>query len=183
MARMILNPGQLFRRVVVVGCAALAFGCQPTPVQPTSPQPQVVVNGNPSISGPAARPEQIEGAIHSDVCAARLQQISGALLEYYAIHGQLPPTLEVLSSLSDLDQPLTFTCPKSDQPFIYVPGGLHSPGDARQIVVYDPGVDRAGLRWIVRMRSPRGREAAATWVEHVPATSFQTNTPAQPMMH
>jgi hypothetical protein len=183
MAEMSLNPARVIRSLIVIGGVLLAIGCQPAPAPQTRSQPQVIINGAQSVSDPPARPEQIEGAIHSDACAERLQEISGALLEYYASYEKLPARLDVLNSLPDLDQPLAFSCPNSDRPFVYVPSGLHSAGDSRQIVLYDPAIDRAGLRWVIRMRRPSAREAAATWVEHVLASSFDIRPPAQPAAH
>jgi hypothetical protein len=139
-------------------------------VRVNSPQEQ-------SPSDPAARPEQIESAIHSDPCSLRLQDISGALLEYFAIHNRLPAALAVLNGLPDLDHPLTFACPGSNKPFVYVPTGLISPTDPQQIVLYDPAVDRSGLRWVIRLRRPRGGETAAAFVEHMPQSVFQTFAP------
>lgn len=183
MAGMIAHSDRMFWKCIGVGWAFVAIGCQPAPAPQTRSQPQVIINGAQSVSDPPARPEQIEGAIHSDVCAARLQEISGALLEYYASYERLPARLDVLNSLPDLDQPLAFSCPNSDRAFVYVPTGLHSAGDSRPIVLYDPAIDRAGLRWVIRMRKPTAREAAATWVERVPASTIDIHPPAQPAVH
>ena len=106
-----------------------------------------------------------------------MQDISGALLEYYAINSRLPATLAELNSLSDLDRPLTFSSPASGKPFVYAPVGLRSPADPREIVLFDPAVDREGLRWVIKLRRPRGREVAATWVERIPNSIFQTYAP------
>lgn len=170
----------VFRCVLWAGFTAFAPGCRQAN-QPVAQDEHVQVRiGSPqeqSPSDPAARPEQIESAIHSDPCAARLQDISGALLEYLAIHNRMPATLAELNTLPDLDQPLTFACPSSAKPFVYVPAGLISPTDPRQIVLYDSAVDRAGLRWVIRLRRPRGRESAATFVEHMPQSVFQSFAP------
>lgn len=141
----------------------------------------VTVRGAPSDpqSDPAARPEQIENALHSDPCALRLQQIGGALLEYYAIHGRLPTRLEDLSTLTDLEQPLSFSCPGTGKPLVYVPSGLVRLADPQPIVLFDPTVDRARLRWVIRLRRPTPREAGTTFVEHLPESVFQTFVPAQ----
>lgn len=181
MAAMIVNYRSLLPGLMWAACAALAIGCQPAPNAPEQQSRQMTVTVNaPQAdphSDPAARPEQIESALHSDPCAARLQDIGGALLEYYFLHGRLPMTLEELSALPDLERPLTFSCPGSDKAFVYVPAGLVSAGDPRPIVVYDPTVDRAGLRWVIRLRRPTHREAAAAFVEHIPQSVFQTATP------
>lgn len=169
-----------------VACLALAGGCQPAPIaspqqQPPTQQMTVTVNASPADpqSDPAASPEQIEGALRSDPCAARLQEIGGALLEYHALHGRLPTRLEDLSTLPDLERPLSFSCPGSGKPFVYVPSGLVRLADPRPIVLFDPAVDRAGLRWVIRLRRPTPREAGTTFVEHLPESIFKTFVPAQ----
>ena len=171
----------VFGWLILSGCAAVMLGCRQTAPPASEQRPievRVSTQQEQSASDPAARTEQIETAIHSDPCSLRLQQISGAILEYIAIHARLPEKLSQLNALPDLDEPLTFTCPGSAHPFVYVPSGLVSPTDPRQIVVYDPDTDRAGLRWVICLRRPRPREAAATFVERMPQAVFQTFTPA-----
>lgn len=172
----------VFRWLLFMACAAASSGCRQAPPSSAEQRPIEVRVSTPqqeqSPSDPAARTEQIETAIRSDPCSLRLQQISGALLEYGAIHGRLPEKLSQLNALPDLDEPLTFTCPGSAHPFVYVPSGLVSPTDPRQIVLYDPDMDKAGLRWVICLRRPRPREAAATFVERMPQAVFQTFTPA-----
>jgi hypothetical protein len=185
MTEMIVNDRSPLPHLIRASCVVFAVGCQPAPEAPQhQPPPQqmtVMVNapqGNPN-SDPAARPEQIEGAIHSDPCSARLHEISGALLEYYALHGRLPVRLEDLNALPDLDQPLSFSCPASGKPFVYVPSGLVRLADPQPIVLFDPAVDRAGLRWVIRLRRPTPHEAGTTFVEHLPEAVFKTFVPAQ----
>jgi len=134
----------------------------------------VTVNGaSPGAAAPAARSAQIEQAIGANPAGMRLQEISGALLEYYAIHGRLPAALAELQSLPDLDQPLNLVSPTSGKPYGYAPQGLKSPTDTREIVVYDIASDASGLRYVILLRRPRAREAAATWVDRIPEAKFQ----------
>lgn len=180
---MIARRRSLLPGLTWAACATVAVSCQPAPnTFPQQPQQMTVtINAQQADphSDPAARPEQIEGAIRSDPCAARLHAISGAMLEYYALHGRLPIRIEDLNALSDLEEPLSFSCPASGKPFVYVPSGLTSLEDPKPIVLFDPAVDRAGLRWVIRLRRPTPQEAGATFVEHLPETVFRTFVPAQ----
>lgn len=160
--------------------AGLLIGCQnssPSPANPTSRHHHVVLthvqtNGGSVTGAPAARSDQIEQAIGADPTSAGMQQISGALLEYYALHGSLPASLQELASLPDLDQPLDLVSPASGQPYAYVPGGLRSATDTREVIVYDPAADAAGLRDVILFRPPVGREAATTLVARMPDAEF-----------
>ncbi|MDB5321777.1 MAG: hypothetical protein JWN40_3408 [Phycisphaerales bacterium] len=174
----------------VVAGIALA-GCKSAPDPTPAPRPIVRVNGEqfpsgvPAAAATADKPPPIERTLKSDPCAARLHAISGAMLEFYALHNRLPPTLQDLQSLQDLDQPLEFTCTESRQPYVYVPAGLQSPNDTRRIILHDPTPDRAGLRWAIVMQRPRGRQPAAMWVVSLTDPLFRAYTrapaPANPL--
>jgi hypothetical protein len=89
----------------------------------------------------------------TDPCAARMHALEGAMLFYYAVHHKMPEKLEDLKGSQDFDQELAFTCPKSNEPYGYVPGGLAAPGKQMRIVVYDASPVHNGFRWCV-MVSP-----------------------------
>jgi hypothetical protein len=157
---------------------ALALpACKSTTDSTPAPRSIVRVNGEEFSAGPADKAQPLEQTLKSDPCAARLHAISGAMLEYYALHNRLPPTLHDLQSLADLDQPLQFTCTESGQPFVYVPAGLQSPDDTRRIILHDPVPDRSGLRWVIMMQKPRGRQPAAMWVVSLTDPLFRGYTP------
>jgi hypothetical protein len=125
---------------------------------------------------PPAQP--LERALKSDPCATRLHEISGAMLTYHAINGRLPADLDQLKSVQGpLDSALNFTCPATGQPYVYIPAGLRSPDDPRQIVLHDPSPDPTGQRWVILIHPPRARQAAATWVMRLPETAFQAYAP------
>ena len=156
-------------------------GCKTT-TQPPQPEPRTIVrvNGEQFPGTPTEKPQPIEQALKSDPCAARLHAISGAMLEYYALHNRLPKALQDLQSLADLDQPLQFTCTESGQPYVYIPTGLQSQDDTRRIILHDPVPDRSGLRWVIMMQKPRGRQPAAMWVVSLTDPLFRGYTPAPP---
>jgi hypothetical protein len=158
---------------------ALALPACKSTTDPNPPPRSIVrVNGEQFSAGAPDKPQPLDQTLKSDPCAARLHAISGAMLEYYALHNRLPAKLQDLQSLADLDQPLQFTCTDSGQPFVYVPAGLHSPDETRRIILHDPVPDRSGLRWVIMMQKPRGRQPAAMWVVSLTDPLFRGYTPA-----
>jgi hypothetical protein len=123
----------------------------------------------------------IDRALRSDPCSVRLHEISGAMLTYLAVQGRLPRTLDELQSVQGPgDGVLNFTCPTTGEPYVYVPQGLRSPGDTRQIVVHDRSPDATGLRWVVLMQPPKARQTPATWVMRLPESEFRRYQPPAP---
>jgi hypothetical protein len=168
----------VWRLIVLVIGVALSGGCKSTTDPAPKPRPLVRVNGEEFSTGITAKPPPIDQTLKSDPCAARLHAISGAMLEYYALHNRLPVAPEELEPLADLDQPLNFVCPDSGQPYVYVPAGLQAPDDAKRVVLHDPTPNRMGLRWVILMQKPRGRQPAAMWVVSLTDPLFRAYTPA-----
>jgi hypothetical protein len=170
------------RNLVLVAVTVVGglTGCQRSTTPEPSARPTVIVNGSAATpEGQASSTPQvpIERALKSDPCAARLHDIGGAMLQYYALNNRLPATLEELQPLADLGRPLVFKCPASGEAYTYVPAGLRSAGDddGRQIVLHDAkghGGEN-GTRWTIMMQRPRGRQAAATWVVPLTAGAFR----------
>lgn len=172
------------RRIVsqVLGAVVLLAGCQRTVTTEGgigSGRPVVVVNGQSTEPDGTSRPPSspimsIDRALKSDPCSVRLHEISGAMLSYLAIQGRLPRTLDELQSMQGPGEPaLNFTCPTTAEPYVYVPQGLRSPTDPRQIVVHDRSPDAMGLRWVILMQPPKGRQTPATWVMRLPESEFR----------
>ena len=168
----------VWRLMVLAISVTLSGGCKSTTDQPPKPRSVVRVNGEEFSTAITSKPPPIDQTLKSDPCAARLHAISGAMLEYYALHNRLPVALAELESLADLDQPLNFVCPDSGQPYVYVPAGLQAPDDAKRIVLHDPTPNRMGLRWVILMQKPRGRQPAAMWVVSLTDPLFRAYTPA-----
>jgi hypothetical protein len=145
-------------------CGLLCIGCKTANNAPPArdANTRVTVNGKPLPNN--ERPAGLDTAVKSDPCAARLHAISGAMLEYFALNNRLPPKLDDLRPLLDVDRSLSFTCPVSGTPYAYVPRGLVSQDDNRQIILHDPQPDRTGMRWVILMQRPQGRQPAAMWV-------------------
>jgi hypothetical protein len=164
-------------------------GCQRDggAVAPRRPGPPIVtVNGqevSPEgkvVTPPAGSTAQpLERVLKSDPCATRLHEISGAMLTYQAVRGRMPASLEDLQTVQGVTEgPLQLTCPASGEAYVYVPDGLRSAEDARQIVVHDRSADASGFRWVILMQPPRGRQAAATWVMKLGEPAFRAYVPA-----
>ncbi|CAN5619174.1 hypothetical protein BH10PLA1_BH10PLA1_13220 [soil metagenome] len=149
MKRMIARP------ILCVALLTLIAGCVTTT---TSPPP--LVTKQPAVPG-SYSPEQ---AIASDPCAARLHEISGAILSYYAIERHLPATLadakSVYDGLGDSPQPLDLNCPVQHQPYVYVPQGLATPGNDKRIILHDPAPNADGQRWCAFMALGAGGGAS-----------------------
>ncbi|MDB5302986.1 MAG: hypothetical protein JWM97_535 [Phycisphaerales bacterium] len=151
-------------------CAALFIaGCAPTP----KPQPKAA----PVIDEPS-RESVADPLEFKDPCAARLHDISGAMLLCYAVNHQLPAQLQDLSKYAELDQTLEFTCPESHQPYVYVREGLPAPSGGRRLVLYDATPVHKGTRWAILMRPSGPGQSAAAWVVQLSEPMLQTYLPA-----
>jgi hypothetical protein len=151
--------------------------------QPAKPPPQNDPLGGLSSTGdtrldPSIQTASAETAIRHDPCAARLQNIGGTLLLYYATNQQMPRALEELKPLADFDQPVELTCPVSKKPYTYSPNGLAASGKEKRIVVYDAEPSHQGSRWCLFMIPPRPGKALAIEVLEVPEGIFRTFTPS-----
>lgn len=89
----------------------------------------------------AGRPKAADD-IALDPCAARLHDLSGRLLLYYAANRRLPKRLAALPAPHS---PLV--CPVSGKPYIYDPEGLVLPERPGRLVLYDPAPSHLGGRW------------------------------------
>jgi len=163
---------------LLLSCVALT-GCQPvTPQARQQVTPQPLPVSNEGVSFDPARPTMsADQAVASDPCAARLQDLSGALLFYIAINKQLPAHLEDLQSMADVDTQLQYTCPVSGKPYLYIQGGLHAPAQPKQIVVADAAPSHNGKRWCVLMGKLEKGHASAMEVLEVPESVFRTYLP------
>jgi hypothetical protein len=112
-----------------------------------------------------------------DPCATQLQNISGALLLYYAMHRSMPASLEDLGPLADVDAPLQFVCPSSGLPYVYNPQGLVSAGRNKRIIVYDAKPVHDGARWCILMAPPGANSSISVEVLLVEESDFKTYSP------
>jgi len=109
---------------------------------------------------------------NTDACAARLHDLSGPLLLYYATNHKLPPSLEALRS-TGMDMPEDLTCPVSHQPYVYNPQGLPAPNGMGKLIIYDATPAHSGMRWAVAIIEPQRQiDPLIAKVVAVPNTSF-----------
>jgi hypothetical protein len=166
-----------FRSLCCAVAGSILLSCGPK-AGDTGPRTRVTVDGVAMSTG--GQPEQslpIERALRSDPVASQLHEISGAMLQYYALNGRLPPQLEDLQPLADVGRPLILESAATGKPFVYVPAGLQSHDDTRQIVLYDEKPAKSGHRWAILMQRPKGRQGAATWVVPLTESVFRTYAP------
>ncbi len=81
-----------------------------------------------------------------DPCAARLHDIAGSLLLYYAAHKSLPPDLSAVKQAGGKACP-PLECPISGKPYIYNPMGVEIPGLPGRVVLHDATACHEGNKW------------------------------------
>jgi len=129
----------------------------------------MVAAGCRSVAPPVRRPDAV-----SDPCADRLHDLCGRLLLYFSAQRELPPTLDDLDRL-DSQTPPPRVCPISGKPYLYNKDGLHVPGRAGRLVLYDAEPVHSGMRWGI-MVEPGGEDQPLTGrVLLVPEPVFSTN--------
>jgi hypothetical protein len=147
--------------VAALGLALLA-GCAP---KRDKTKPGVVTHTARDTSrilkGPPVRPKP--GDL-SDPCAARMHDLSGLLLLFYAVNKSLPTNLSDMASLADFDVEFHDECPVSGKPYTYVPQAIPLTGSDRFLVLYDSVPAHNGLRWGVFISPPKDGKPPATWV-------------------
>ena len=104
------------------------------------------------VSPQAARP----AGLVEDPCAARLHDLAGGLLAYYAAHGRLPEDLRGLRSAAGADALPPCVCPVSGKPYVYCKDGVKASGHAGLVVLYDATPAHEGAAWGIAMETPAG---------------------------
>jgi hypothetical protein len=105
-----------------------------------------------------------------DRCPARLHDIEGAMLMFYALNKSLPAKLEDLRSVSDTT--LDLTCPDTGQPYAYAPNGLRKPGGSKRMLVYDSAMNSDGTRWCILAADGRPGAPQDMQVVQIPEPLF-----------
>jgi hypothetical protein len=152
--------------------AALSFsflaGCQPSPQQAQLPPAH-------GVSNQADQTASADVALATDPSAMRLNDISGALLLYYATNKQFPNQLEELNAGGYSDRRLRFTNPVTDKPYVYVPTGLMLGGHRKRIILYDQTPTPDGRRFcLVTVLDSRPGSAQAVEILSLPEDIFES---------
>lgn len=122
--------------------------------------------------GPSQGPDDI-----TDPCASRLHDLSGQLLMFYAVNKRLPDMVDELTPFAE--SAFAADCPKSNQPYVYAPGGLRSSSSGdRYLILYDATPAHGGLRWGVFVAPPQAKQPPATWVILMSEEVFRGYVPA-----
>ena len=153
----------------------ILVGCQtpPTAKRTSANPPFIDEPGNPVVKSKLT-PEQLSAV---DPCAIRLQDITGAMLQFYVVNRHLPEKLEGVRTFSDFGAELQFTCPVSRQPYIYIPNGLQSAGRNKRIMLHDATAAHDGNRWCVLMAPIQSGKAPYLEVVLMPENLFRTYLP------
>ena len=156
--------------LLTAACLTGVFGCDET-TTPKAAQDKnqvfisggkIAMNGDPSslfgekpgpkTDAPVLLPQEGDPSMDpSDPCALNLHELAGQLLEYYAVMGKLPPTLDKLPDVGS--EKAGLACPKTGKPYVYFPEGLRAPPD---LMAFDrkTGNAREGNMLIVVDRDP-----------------------------
>ena len=134
--------------VTAAWTAMLAAGCKPVDWNPPAPAP---------VTPTGVQIDPCEERLHDVVC----QQ----LMMYYAIHKELPPTLEALRSV---DPAQRLDCPTSGKPYVYNAEGLEVSGWSGRLIVYDSETIHDGHRWGIVADFPKPGKPFAVRVARPP---------------
>ena len=162
-------------RLLILGLACLVLaGCTPQRDKADAKRPGA--RGT-SITGTPVPPKP--GNL-SDPCAARVHDLSGLLLLYYAVNKSLPENLSDMASLADIDVEFHDECPASGQPYAYVPQAVPPAGSTQFLILYDSVPAHNGLRWGVFITPPKDGQPPATRAILMSEEVFRRHAPQQP---
>lgn len=158
--------------ICILTLAMILTGCQ-------TPKPQKSASGNPPMIDEPSAPVDTRKLTPAqlavvDPCAIRLQDITGAILQFYVVNRHLPEKLEELRTVIDPGAELPVTCPVSHQPYVYTPNGLQSAGRNKRIVLNDAAASHDGNRWCVLMAPIQSGRAPYLEVVLMPEDLFRT---------
>jgi len=114
------------------------------------------------VLGCAAPPATPEGRREvTDPCAARLHDLAGCLLHYFAVHGAMPDDLKQLQVSAGVQEMPPLVCPVSQAPYVYHKDGIALEGSSGRLVLHDAEPVHDGGRWGLVLTTP-GRGGAVT---------------------
>lgn len=152
-------------------CLLLVFAILPGCTHSTSPTARATNPSSPLHEAPL-------DTSYGDPCNERLQNLGGALLEYYFDHKHLPAHL---ADLRETSPDVQFTCPTSGEQYIYVPSGLSVPGSSERLILFDATPAHGGFRNALVL----GKDAHGnmlTWPKKLSEKDFQSYRPSKPIL-
>jgi hypothetical protein len=202
-----------FFKTMAAAMLAAAPGCVSDTPQRARPQTEVTYGNQSPARPPAQSPSNSQTTSDlgpagpmifndfsraTDPCAAQLQDLSEALLLYYAVKKHLPQSLDELAPYASAGTQLQLKCPISGEPYIYNRNGPllnnslyltdntgRSVSVANQMslghmVIYDASPAHKGERWaIVFGMDTRGSTPVASPFR-IPEKAFQDAVRASP---
>ena len=112
---------------------------------------------------------------NTDPSAMNLQDMSGAILMYYALNKRLPENLEQAAPLADA--PVSLTVPGTDKKYLYTPNGFLLQDRESRIVVFEPAPMHNGFRLAITMADPQPNVAPVCKVIALPESLFLLRPP------
>ncbi len=134
--------------------------------------PQDAASGEKFASNDIAQHKDVGKSDALDACAEQLHELSGLLLEYYAVYHHLPAKLEDLLPLADAGKAPSLVCPVSHDQYIYNPNGPMLSG-AGKIVVYDAKPVHGGLRWGIAVAPAHDQQPLECKIIKVPEAALK----------
>jgi hypothetical protein len=157
--------------IALAGCAAPSDKGKTTPEHGTpwsSTQPTAsgVPKPNAPPRGPSAK------LTINDPCPARLHDICGPLLLYYATNYHLPARVEELQRIPGFESVGPYVCPVSKQPYVYDAKGIVGPNIVQRAVIYDAAPSHGGYRWAIVVEEANGNDPLIAKVVAWPESRF-----------
>jgi hypothetical protein len=108
-------------------------------------------------------------------CDAKLDNLGGLLLLYYASKKTLPPRLDDLAPLAQPGLLADFTCPFANRPYVYTRQNLNPSISGLKLIAYAPAPGKDGLRRALMMGfdSSKGVMTPATKTEQFTEAQLQ----------
>jgi hypothetical protein len=139
-------------------------GCGPSKPSSSNPKPRP--------TAPQARQLSPEEARGADLCASRLQDISGLFFLYEVQNHRLPEKLDDLKGIKGFSEIGEFACPYTHKPYTYDPNGKTSPSGAGRVIMYDSGPWHSGMRLCITIVEPAPGQAPVAQVISLPESFF-----------
>lgn len=112
---------------------------------------------------------------NTDPSAMNLQDMSGAILMYYALHKRLPERLDQVIPLADT--PISLTVPGTEKSYLYTPDGFLLQDRQSRIIVFEPAPLHSGHRLAITMDDPQPNVAPVCRVRALPESLFLLRPP------
>ena len=112
---------------------------------------------------------------NTDPSAMNLQDMSGAILMYYALHKRLPDRLDQIVPLADA--PVSLTVPGTDKKYLYTPDGFLMQDRESRILVFEPAPMHSGHRLAITMSEPKPDVTTSCKVIALPESVFLLRPP------